>query len=310
MKCCAFLVLALAILIGVPLHFTYNRSKVTSVKGQCAVVTGASMGIGVTIAEHLAAEGVTQLVLAARSVSKLEKVAEDLRKKYAGTTVLVVAADVSKDADRKQLKAKVTKAFGSCGILVNNAGVERWGSFEKVSAETIDFQLDVNLKGLIHLTHEFLPDMLAAKKGHVVNIASFAGKMWGPFSQVYVASKFGVVGFTHAMRSEMMLRETGVTFHVICPAFITDVGMAADAISKADPVNYEHVIGLFGSSTPMDSAKATVDAIEYDHPEIMLNSPPLRPLVILAAMFPRITEWLPMDEQTKAFYMNVGNRMH
>merc|ERR1719410_2422293 len=115
------------------------------------------MGIGVTIAEHLAANGVAQLVLAARSVSKLEKVAEEIRKKYAGAKVLVVAADVAKDADRKNLKAKVKDACGTSGILVNNAGVERWGKFEKVTAETIDLQLDINLKGLIHLTHEFLP---------------------------------------------------------------------------------------------------------------------------------------------------------
>jgi len=308
MWCCAFLVLVVAVLIGVPCHFTYNRSKVTSVREKCAVITGASTGIGITIAEHLAAEGVTEIALAARSAGKLEKVAEGIRAKHAGVKVLVVPTDVAKEADRENLKAKVKAAFGLCEILVNNAGVEKWARFDKVTAEDIDNQLDINLKGLIHLTHQFLPDMLAAKKGHVVNIASFSGKAGGPMAQVYVASKFGVVGFTQAMRSEMQLTDSHVTFHVICPGFITEAGMAADAVRLADPENYDHVLGLVGSSSPLDSAKAVVDAIEYDHPETIVNSSPIRLMTVLSAMFPRFSEWMPVDPKMKAFYLKVGDR--
>ncbi|MDQ3963944.1 MAG: SDR family NAD(P)-dependent oxidoreductase [Actinomycetota bacterium] len=191
------------------------------------IVTGASRGIGVVIAEHLARKGV-DLVLAARSKDDLEQTAELVRKH--GRRVLPVATDVSDVAQLQALVDAANTEFGHVDLLVNNAGIEIPGHSEGLDLDHIATGVHINLTALIQLTRLVIPQMIERKSGHVCNIASVAGKVARPFATVYSATKHGVVGFSWSLRAE--LAPLGVEVTVVCPGYVSDVGMFADRTSE------------------------------------------------------------------------------
>lgn len=290
-------VIALAVLAW-PLYYVWMPPQVADVKGKCAVVTGASQGLGVDIATHLADQGVAKLIITARSAQKLENISAMLAQSFPATEVLPVTSDVSKDSDIVALVETANKAFGpSCQtILVNNAGTETVQHFERAKIAAIDQMLDVNLRGVLHMTHAFLPRLTSAG-GHVVVVASMAGKVSAPGLAAYSASKFGAVGFCLGLRLEMRLKGLPVSVHVVAPGFVEGAGMAEDVAAKAGaPLG--DITALWGSSAPIDTARAVVDAVRYDLPEVLVNFPPTRPVVVVQALFPRFQEWLqtvPLD---------------
>merc|ERR1712079_169261 len=170
----------------------------------------------------------TQMVLAARRKEKLEQVAADVRQKYPSTRIVVVPTDVGKVADCERLVEKALEHFDRCDILINNAAIPGLMHFESASAERVEEVIDINLKGTMQLARCIVPSMMKAGRGHIVNIASLSGKGVEPYNCIYDASKFGVVGFSHGLRAEMRVKNSGVTVHCICPGFISDAGMAAD----------------------------------------------------------------------------------
>lgn len=308
MRIVNLLVVLVAVLISIPCSMNYFSPVKHTLAGKCAVITGASYGIGVTFAHELARQNISKIVVAARSLEKLEAVATKLRQDWPKLAVLAVAADVSDDSSRKNLLSKSHAFFGdSCTtILVNNAGIENWKPLAKMTPEDIDRTIDVNFRGMIHLTRLFLPDMLKLNAGHVVNTGSISGLLGGPFQNIYAATKSGLSGFTGSMRAEMLQLKSAVTFHAICPGFIVDAGMASAGFSSLP--NYDQVIAASGTSTPQDSADALVEAIVYDVPEIIVNSVPLRIMVVLVDIFPRFLEWLPVPAFMEEFYTAIGNR--
>lgn len=162
--------------------------------GQVALVTGASRGLGVEIARHLAARGL-DLILAARSEAALGAVADELAAAGAGK-VEIVAVDVSHGASL----AALAQAAMNVDVLVNNAGVEGAAAYnERTSVEIAD-TIAVNLTGPMLLSRALLPGMLARGRGHIVNIASVAGLIAVPFNEPYSATKFAMVGFTRSLR--------------------------------------------------------------------------------------------------------------
>ena len=187
-------------LIGYATYCVYFPPQVTDIREHCCVVTGASQGLGKQFAKTLAAEGVTKLVLAARSVDKLEKVKSDVRSAHPLCSVLVVPADVTDAAARDNLVEKSVLHAGSNKItLINNAG---WESKQHInhpptasSAKKFDMIIDLNLRAMMHLTHAFMPH-LVKNGGHVVNIGSLASRSAAPFQAAYNATKFGMVGFS------------------------------------------------------------------------------------------------------------------
>jgi len=256
--------------------FPFGRpgsAKTCELTGKSAVVTGASEGLGVAMVHRLAAEGVTKIALAARRRDKLEQVAAELRQKHPGTTVLIVETDVAKFCDCERLAKEAFENFGSCDILVNNAGVPGVVPFDSAPAGRIDAIVDINLKGTLYLARCVLPSMVQTGRGHIVNIASLAGKGIEPYNSIYAASKYGVVGWSHALRAEMRTRKTGVTVHVICPGFVTDAGMATTLSQQlnVDAVQAT-VLEAAGSSSPGDVADAVICAIRNDVPEMIVNS--------------------------------------
>lgn len=177
------------------------------VAGKVCVVTGASSGIGKATAHALAARG-AHVVLAARREERLAEVAEEIR--GTGRMAVPVRCDVSEKIDVERLAAETEGTFGGCDVLVNNAGVPGGGSFNELTWEQIERVTAINYLGVLRCTKLFLP-MLLASRGHIVNIASIAGRYAIPGSSVYTATKHAIAGFSESLYQELAPRGVMVT---------------------------------------------------------------------------------------------------
>lgn len=184
-------------------------------KDKTVIITGASSGIGLEIAHILAAEG-ARLALAARSIEKLESAAASLA--ATGTPLIVVPTDVTREADCRVLVQATVDAFGRVDVLVNNAGYAPPASLLDTTEEIWDSTLNVCLKGVYLMTRAAVAVMLEQGRGTVVNISSNAGKYGYDNRSAYCAAKWGVHGFTEALRVELDGRN--IRFHLICPGAV------------------------------------------------------------------------------------------
>jgi short-subunit dehydrogenase len=198
---------------------------------RAAIVTGASRGIGLAIAEVLGAEGFG-LTLVARKPDTLEAAAARLRER--GVEVEHIPANLAdEDAIREVLRVH-RERFGRLDVLVNNAGMGVGAAADEHETKFVDMQLDVNLKAVILFYKESLGLLRAAGAEHrnalVVNMASMAGKSPQPWLSVYAATKAGVIAYTRAMNKE--LSEQGIKSVALCPGFVdTDMSeFVRDAI--------------------------------------------------------------------------------
>lgn len=222
--------------------------------GRRAVVTGAASGIGRAIAGALAAEGVA--VVCVDVDGGVGEVADALGG-VAERVDMRVAADVEALAERVRLA-------GGAQIVVNNAGVACRGAFAESSLEDLHHVLDVNLWGVIHGTHAFLPQLLAADEAHLVNISSVFGLLAVPGQASYCASKFAVRGLTEALALELAGTAVGVT--VVHPGGIrTRIAARSRRAMSAPEVDSQHdaAIRWFerSAASPDRVARAVVNAI-------------------------------------------------
>ena len=182
-------------------------------EGQTALVTGASMGIGVDLAECFAKDGY-DLIVTARSEAALKDVATKLGGKY-NMKATAIALDLGAVGGGQKL-ADAIKAQGlSVDVLVNNAGYGIAGQFEGPNEADQLGMIDLNVRALTELTHIYWPGMLANKRGGVLNVASTAAFQPGPLMAVYYASKAYVLSFSEALWREAL--GTGVHVSVLCP---------------------------------------------------------------------------------------------
>lgn len=165
-----------------------------------AVITGASQGIGEAVARRLAREPEVKLALLARSVAKLEAVAQACE--AAGAKTLVVPCDVTDEVAVNAAAQKVEKAFGITDVLVNNAGLFRPGGLLDTSVEDFREQVEVNLTSAFLVTRAFLPAMIARGSGDVFFMASVASVRGYPAGSAYCAAKHGLLGMARALREE------------------------------------------------------------------------------------------------------------
>jgi short-subunit dehydrogenase len=208
-------------------------------RGAVAVVTGASSGIGESTALLLARAG-ARVVLAARRVERLEALTE--RIEAHGGDALPVRCDVTVPADLEELAARTDEAYGRCDILINNAGIGGGGAFADRTREEVEYVVRVNLLGVMLGTQVFLPMLLAQRRGHVVNVASLAGRFATPGSSVYSATKHAVVAFSEALYHE--LRPAGVLVTVVNPGFTRTEGFPQEDVPRALVMRREHVAGV------------------------------------------------------------------
>jgi short-subunit dehydrogenase len=233
-------------------------------------VTGASRGIGPHIARALARSGV-RLAVTARDAGTLKGLVAEL-----GAHAIGLSADLRSARDREHLVGEARNALGRIDILVNNAGIDSSGAFATLAPESIAGTVETNLTAPMHLTRLVLPEMLERRAGHVVNVASLAGKKAVPYEAVYGGTKAGLIEWTSALRIE--LHGSGVSLSAICPGYVTGEGMFARWGIAPPP--------LFGSCTPAAVARAVVRAIELNRAEIVVNSVAVRPWLAFYALAP------------------------
>lgn len=249
-------------------------------RGRNALVTGASGGIGTFIARALAREGMN-VVVSGRREQALAAVAEELR--GLGVQAHAVAADLLDLNQSDSLIERAETVLGPIDVLVNNAGLEITSAFHNYTREELISVVNVNLTAPLLLTHRVLPGMLARGRGHVVFISSVAGKLGPAYEEPYAATKAALIGLTQSLRSEYLRAPVG--FSVICPGFVAGDGMYQRMVEEGITSNR-----LIGSTTVEKVAHQVVEAIRRDRPEVVVNSQPLRPIIALAQIAPRLVE--------------------
>jgi len=221
--------------------------------GKVAVVTGASKGIGASIALHLAAEGAAVVVNFGSSKEGADRIVGEI--KGNGGKALAVQANLAKEADVRNLFAETKKAFGTLDILVNNAGLYDFAPLEAITAEHFHKQFDLNVLGLILASQEAAK--LMTNGGSIVNISSVVSTLAPPNSAVYSATKAAVDAVTKALAKELGAKKIRV--NSINPGMVETEGFKAQGIHESDmrkQVEAQTPLGRIGQ--PSDIAPAAV----------------------------------------------------
>jgi 3-oxoacyl-[acyl-carrier protein] reductase len=222
--------------------------------GKVAVVTGASKGIGASIALHLAAEGARVVVNYASSKEGADRVVSEIVAK--GGKAIAVQANLAKEADIVRLFAETKKAFERLDILVNNAGVYEFGLLENVTAEQFHKMFDLNVLGLILASREAVK-LFSPEGGSIINIGSVAGTSAPATTTVYSATKGAVDTVTKALAKELGPRKIRV--NSINPGMVETEGVHAAGIAESDwrkQTEAQTPLGRIGQ--PQDIAPAAV----------------------------------------------------
>lgn len=235
--------------------------------GRTALLTGATGGLGRAIAGALAKRGAS-LALSARGAGALAALAAELP----GEGHRVLPADLAEPGAAERLAAEA----GEIDVLVANAGLPGAGLLTDFTAEEVRRALRVNLEAPMLLAQALLPALLERDSGHLVFVASLAGKAANPRSSIYNATKFGLRGFALGLRID--LAGSGVGVSLVSPGFIREAGMFADSGAKPPP-------GM-GTAQPAQVGDAVVEAVERNKVEIAVAPPQQRALAHLGLASP------------------------
>ncbi|MBE9206568.1 SDR family NAD(P)-dependent oxidoreductase [Nostoc sp. LEGE 06077] len=239
-------------------------------EGKVAIITGASAGIGKATAIALAAEG-AQVVIAARRSERLDTVVQKITEN--GGKALPIVTDVTDEAQVKNLVDKAIAAWGRVDILVNNAGIAVVGEIDGGNTASWLRMIDVNVLGVLYATHAVLPILKTQNSGHIVNISSVAGRTARAGIGIYNATKWGVNGFSEALRQEVYQHNIRVT--IIEPGLVdTEINDLID-----DPIAKQRSEERRKTVTPLESediAAAIVYAVTQP-PRVNVNEILIRP---------------------------------
>ncbi|MFO0875298.1 MAG: glucose 1-dehydrogenase [Phycisphaerales bacterium] len=223
-------------------------------EGKVAIVTGASKGIGASIATHLAAEGAAVTVNYASSKEGADRVVAEIVGQ--GGKAIAVQANVAKQADIQRLFAETGKAFGRLDILINNAGVYEFLPIEQVTTEHFHRMFDLNVLGLVLATQEAIKHF-GPSGGSVVNVSSLAAALAPPTTSVYSATKAAVNAVTRSLAQELGARKIRV--NAVNPGMVETEGVHSAGITESDfrrHVEAQTPLGRIGQ--PKDVAPAVV----------------------------------------------------
>ena len=222
--------------------------------GKVAVVTGASKGIGASIAEHLAAEGASVVVNYASSKSGADAVVKRITEK--GGKAIAAQADVSQPAEIERLFAETKKAFGRLDILVNNAGIYEFAPLGTVTPEHFHKQFDLNVLGLLLTTQEAVK-LIGADGGSIINVSSIVGPMPVPMASVYSATKAAVDAITVSLAGELGPKKIRV--NSINPGMVETEGLHSVGFAESDFRKHTEATTPLGRiAQPQDIATAAV----------------------------------------------------
>ena len=247
--------------------------QLRSLTGKVAVVTGGGRGIGKALSQSLAREGV-RVAIADLDGEVAEQAAAEV-----GGGAIGVTLDVT---DRPAFTAAlddIEARLGPIDVIVNNAGIMPIGRFEEESDATAIRQLELNLHAVLHGSKEGIRRMKPRGSGHIVNVASIAGKFGAPGGATYSACKHGVVGLSESLRAE--LHGTGIEVHVVLPAFVnTELAAGTSELRGVK------------RSSPEDVGEAIVEALQTGRFEVFVPKS-LKGLVVSTALAPRpFADWM------------------
>ncbi len=254
-------------------------------ENQVVIVTGASAGIGKSLAVQLASQR-AKVVIAARRLERLERIAEDCR--GMGAEVLTVATDVSDELQCKALVEKTLAAFGRLDMLINNAGSGVTALLEDLPDLHLFKQtMDVNFWGTVFCTYYALP-YLKQTKGRIVAISSLGGKVPLPYNTPYISSKFALQGFMGSLRMEQM--HNGVSITVICPSWVVTEFHEVQVDKNGTPKGARgRAIYSKDTMTADRCAAITLGAAAHRRREVLMGPGVLASL--LMAIAPGLVDW-------------------
>ena len=261
-------------------------------------MTGAAGGLGRYIARALATEGV-RLALSGRQAEPLEQLCDELRE--LGAHAEIVLADLSDLDQCAELIEQAQEAIGPMDLLVNNAGIEVAAAFPAFADEELAAITQVNLIAPMVLTRHVLPGMLARGRGHIVTMSSIAGRGGNAYNALYATTKAGLVGFMRSLHAE--LAGTSVSASVVCPGFVARDGMYArmQELGVSAPLALRAV-------EPELVARAVVEAITDDRPDVLVTGWPMRPLLAVQELAPRVAERIVSATGAPKFFALLAER--
>lgn len=268
-------------------------------RNKVGILTGASRGLGVRFAEDLARKGV-HLALAARSEGELKET-EELVRRF-GVKTIGVPTDVGRLDDLQTLVDRTTTELGPPDLLINNAGVEKYAHFHEVDLDVIERTLRVNLWAPEVLTRLVLPGMVERRSGHIVNIASVAGKTAVPYNAIYSSTKHALVGLSWSLREE--LRPYGIGVSVVCPGFVSEAGMFAHWSQGEKPPS------IVKSVTPEQVSARMINAIEKNKAEVIVARGLTKIVDVTHAISPAFTTSVARRTGSYKFLRRATERDH
>lgn len=265
----------------------FGRRTPFSYAGRVAVITGGSRGLGLLLARQLKRQG-ARVVLLARGREELGRAFHELD--YPRGSLLAIPCDV---ADRAQVQHAIDSAlhyFGRIDVLINNAGVIQVGPLAQMTYDDFQRAMNTHFWGTLHCTEAVLPHMRQRRGGRIINIASIGGLVAVPHLAPYAASKFAVVGYSDAIRSE--LASSGIRVTTVCPGLMR-TGSAINAQIKG---KHEAEFAWFGvlSSMPLISiaadraARKILEAGRRGRPHLTIT-PQARLMAVLDRLLPNTT---------------------
>lgn len=262
--------LALIVAAILALARLMRTQRALSFARRTAIITGGSRGLGLELARQLADEE-ARLVLVARNEAELESAARELEAR--GARVLTLALDVT-DEDAPLIAVReAVKKFGTLDLLINNAGQIQVGPLEHMSEGDFEQLLDLHVRAPLRWMRASAPYLKKSKSGRIVNIASFGGLVPVPHMAPYVTSKFGLVGLSDALRTE--LAKDGVAVTTVCPGTIrtgSHVAARFKGRHKSEYKMFKLAATLMGVSAP-HAAKLILDAARHGDPIITFPIP-------------------------------------
>ena len=248
-------------------------------KGRVAAITGASSGIGLAAATHLAREGVA-VVLGARRTSLLEGIAAQIAS--AGGRAAVVTMDAANETDVEALVETATREFGRLDIMICNAGFGYYGTLEQTPPDVMQRMMDVNYMGTFYGARAALPIFRARHSGHLIFVSSIVGRRGIAFMGGYSATKAAQAGLAESLRTEF----AGTDIHVSCVYPVSTRTEFHDAMTR----DYGHRVSGVGPKQSVDDvARAIVRCVKRPRPEVYPHAMS-RALTVMNHVAPAFTD--------------------
>jgi len=253
-----------------------------AIAGKIAIITGASSGIGEAAALEFASAG-AKVILAARRIERLERLAETIR--AAGGVALAVQTDVTIISQIRNLVQTTLAAFGRIDILANIAGAGYYDWFEELSSENLREHYEVNVIGLAELTREVLPTMKSQRSGYILNMCSYSSAISAPPLTVYASTKYAVEGLTDGLRRELI--PWGIKVMRIHPSGVTGTEFKAKA-ARDGGIQFKSI--SLGQVSREKVAKTLVRLVEKPRRWVYLGRV-YDGLALVNNLFPGLIDW-------------------